>query len=101
VCVQEGHGLPPWGTALAVTLLVVLPVMTAFLLWRRARAVRPLVPASSGAVTTVLVGVATVFGVLVAGCGMFMVAATSSHQSPATPAPAVSQEAPIPQTTAP
>jgi hypothetical protein len=95
VCVQEGHGLSTWGTALAVTLLVVLPVMTSILLWRRARAVRPLVPGGGGVVTGVLVGVATVFGVMVAGCGMFMVAGTSTQPSPATPVPAVSQEAPM------
>lgn len=96
VCTQEGHGLSSWGAAIAVTLLVVLPLLTTFLLWHRARAVRPLVPGGGAATAGVLVGVVAALGIMVAGCGAFLVASSGSGKQPASPAPAVSQEAPVP-----
>jgi hypothetical protein len=96
VCVHHGVSLSAWPAALLAVLLVVLPLVTSVYLWRRASATRPALPATGGGLAAVSVGVAVVFGVLVAGCGAFLIAGVSSTEHGGTAVvPEVSQEAPV------
>ena len=98
VCHTTGHSLSSSVALLVVALMVVLPIMTSFLLWRRARAVRPPAPVGGLLATGLATGIAVVLGVTMVGCGAFLVAAggSSVKEGPVTPVPAESQIAPIP-----
>lgn len=94
-CVHHGVVLSAWPAALVATLLIAVPLATSFYLWRRARTVRPMVPANGRGMAAISVGVAVVFGVMVAGCGAFLLAGATSTTHSVTTVPEVSQEAPV------
>lgn len=96
VCTHTGVSLSPWAALLLALLLVALPLATSFHLWRRARAVRPEYPAARGATSALMLGTALAVGVLVAGCGAFLLAGSSTTVTRPVPAPVVSQVAPEP-----
>jgi hypothetical protein len=97
VCHTTGYMVSGIAALLLLTLMVVLPIVTSFLLWRWARAVRPLAPPRGLLATGLATGIAVMLGLTMVGCGAFLVAAggSSVKEGPATPAPVETQVAPI------